>query len=427
MRILGINKKKIQFLMYGIFSSFGTYFCMYAFRKPFTVATFENLYFLGLDYKIILVVVQVFGYMISKFLGIKLVSELQKKWRLHYLIAMILIAEVSLILFAIVPHTYSFIFMFCNGLSLGLIWGIVFSYIEGRKLTEILGVVLCSSFIVSSGVVKSAGLWVMQYLMVSEMWMPAVTGAIFLLPFVLFAFLLEHIPEPTLEDRQFKEERIPMTNGDRKKVLLRFGFPLTLLVIFYVFLTAIRDFRDNFSREIWDALGYQGDISVYTLSELPIAIIVLVLFGFFTLVKDNHKAFISYHYLLCFGTLLLGLSTYLYQSGIIGPELWMVLIGLGLYISYVPFNGIFFDRMIAAFHIKGNAGFLIYIVDAFGYLGSIMVLVYKNFGQSELSWLSFFITATYLLAILGFLISLVSLFYFKRKHVARFEMNTQSI
>ena len=427
MRILGIDNKKVQFLMYAIFSSFGTYFCMYAFRKPFTAATFENLYFLGLDYKIVLVITQVIGYMMSKFSGIKLISELQKKWRLPYLIAMILIAEVSLLFFAIVPHRYSFIFMFCNGLSLGMVWGVVFSYIEGRKVTEILGVVLCSSFIVSSGVVKSVGLWVVRYLEVPEVWMPAVTGAIFLLPFILFSFLLEHIPEPTVEDRQFKQERIPMITGDRKKVLIRFGFPLIILVTFYVFLTAIRDFRDNFSREIWDALGYQGDISVYTLSELPIAIIVLILFGFFTLIKDNYRAFISYHYLLCFGTLLVGLSSYLFQSTVIGPELWMILIGLGLYISYVPFNGIFFDRMIATFHIKGNAGFLIYIVDAFGYLGSIIVLVYKNLGHKEQSWLTFFTTATYLVSVLGFIISLVSLFYFKRKNVTRFKITTQPI
>lgn len=80
--------------------------------------------------------------------------------------------------------------MFLNGLPLGMIWGIVFSYLEGRKTTEILGIILCTSFIVSSGVVKSAGMWIMQYWGVSEFWMPVVTGALFLLP-LLVLFLLE--------------------------------------------------------------------------------------------------------------------------------------------------------------------------------------------------------------------------------------------
>ncbi|MDX1759102.1 MAG: DUF5690 family protein, partial [Arenibacter algicola] len=91
-------------------------------------------------------------------------------------------------------------------------------------------------------------------------------------------------------------------------------------------------------------------------------------------------------------------------------------VGFGLYICYVPFNCIFFDRMIATFRIKGNAGYLIYIADAFGYLGSMGVLLYKNFGQSSLSWLNFFMASTYLIAVLGSIITLVSLFYFKRKY-----------
>ena len=72
--------------------------------------------------------------------------------------------------------------------------------------------------------------------------------------------------------------------------------------------------------------------------------------------------------------------------------------------------------MIATFRIKGNAGYLIYVADAFGYLGSMAVLLYKNFGQSKLSWLRFFINSTYFIAIIGTVIALLSLFYFKRKY-----------
>ena len=410
-----INQKNINFILYGSLASFGTYFCMYAFRKPFTVATFENLSFLGVDYKIVLIISQVLGYMLSKFIGIKMISELQPKSRLPYLLIMIILAELSLVGFGLLPNPFNVLFMFLNGLSLGMIWGVVFSYLEGRKFTEILGVILCSSFIVSSGVVKSVGLLVMEHFNISQFAMPAVTGAIFLLPFAGFSFMLDRIPQPTTEDKKLREERVPMTKKDRRNVVTKFLFPILILVFFYVCLTAMRDFRDNFSREIWDAVGFEGNISVYTLAEIPIAILVLVSIGLFAFIKNNFKAFVSYHYLLIMGSLCIGISTLLFQFGISGPVLWMVLVGLGLYICYVPFNCLFFDRMIATFQIKGNAGFLIYIADAFGYLGSMAVLLYKNFGQGTLSSLQFFVQGSYIISIIGLVATLFSLYYFKNK------------
>ncbi|WP_053991542.1 DUF5690 family protein [Mangrovimonas sp. TPBH4] len=411
-----LSKTDFRFLLNGSFASFGAYFCMYAFRKPFTVATFEGLSLWGVDYKIILIIAQVLGYMIAKFLGIKLISELKTDKRILYLLGMILFAEASLLCFGLVAAPYNFIFMFLNGLSLGMVWGVVFSYLEGRKLSELLGVILCSSFIVSSGAVKSIGLLVMDHLQVSQFWMPAITGAIFVVPFSLFAVLLNGLPSPIQEDKELRSERFIMTSDDRKRVFRTFLLPIILLVLFYVFLTAFRDFRDNFSREIWDALGFENNTSVYTITEIPIAILVLVIMGRIGVMKHNFTAFVSYHYALIFGAISIGLATFLFQMNLLSPVFWMVAVGFGLYICYVPFNCIFFDRMIATFRIKGNAGFLIYIADAFGYLGSMSVLLYKNFGQSSISWLSFFIKGTYFIAVLGGVISIASLVYFRKKY-----------
>ena len=41
--------------VYAALCSFSVYFCMYAFRKPFTAAGFEGLNFLHTDYKVWLV------------------------------------------------------------------------------------------------------------------------------------------------------------------------------------------------------------------------------------------------------------------------------------------------------------------------------------------------------------------------------------
>jgi len=138
-------------------AAFGVYFSMYAFRKPFTIASFNDLDFFGFDYKILIIIAQAIGYFISKFIGIKFISELKPEKRIVFLLVFIAVAELALLGFAVVPAPYNILFMFINGIPLGMIWGIVFSYIEGRKTTEIIGLFLCSSFVVSSGVVKSAG------------------------------------------------------------------------------------------------------------------------------------------------------------------------------------------------------------------------------------------------------------------------------
>ena len=62
--------------VFCVTAAFGTYFCMYAFRKPFTAARYDDTTFLGIPYKTVLVIAQVLGYMLSKFIGIKVIAEM---------------------------------------------------------------------------------------------------------------------------------------------------------------------------------------------------------------------------------------------------------------------------------------------------------------------------------------------------------------
>ena len=58
------------FASYAIATSFSTYFCMYAFRKPFAAATYNELgTFVGLDLKTAIVISQIIGYTLSKVIG----------------------------------------------------------------------------------------------------------------------------------------------------------------------------------------------------------------------------------------------------------------------------------------------------------------------------------------------------------------------
>lgn len=421
--IKAVNKKTAVTLK-AAFAAFGVYFCMYGFRKPFTVASFEGLSYFGIDYKVLIIIAQVMGYFISKFLGIKFISELKPEKRIFYLFIFIAVAELALLGFAVIPAPYNILCMFINGIPLGMIWGIVFSYIEGRKTTEIIGLFLCSSFVVSSGFTKSAGKFLMDTFRISEFWMPFSAGLLFIIPLLIFGLMLEKLPQPTEEDILLKNKREPLNKAERKKIIQQFLVPMVCITLLYVSLTVLRDFRDNFNREIWDNLHIRFSSSVFTLTEIPIAVMVLLILGFMVKIKNNRKAFAWYHYILFGGILTVGFSTFLFEIKVISPFLWMVLSGFGMYLCYIPFNGMYFDRMIAAFNIKGNVGFLIYLVDSFGYLGSVLILLYKNFGSPQTSWLNFYIRLNYIIVAIVLVSSFIALVAFRRKS-GKNEINNQ--
>jgi MFS family permease len=388
---------------------------MYGMRKPFTLAEFQGITWAGMDFKALLIITQVIGYALSKFIGIKVVSEMSRSRRAISILILTGIAETSLVLFSIIPAPYSFICLFLNGLPLGMIWGLVFAYLEGRRTTEILGTVLSISFIVSSGFVKSIGKILMNGLHLSDFQMPWVTGMVFFLPMILLVWLLDKTPAPTATDEALRTRRIPMNKDQRKKVFVEFAPGLVMLTVAYMLLTIFRDLRDNFAPEIWKTIGVSNNSMIFTWSELPIALVVFAVMSSLMLIRNNGKALQMNMFIVISGFITIGLSTLALHLGLINGTGWMILLGLGTYLGYLPFNCLLFDRMIAAFGSAANAGFFIYIADSFGYLGSVGTLLFKNFSHNTLSWYGFLNTTAYGIAISGCLLIGLSLMYFNLK------------
>lgn len=413
-----LSSHPIAFTLYTSLAAFCLYTCVYAFRKTFAAATFEGMIYAGVSYKVWLVIFQVVGYGLSKFIGIKIISELKAHARAKGILLMVGIAGISWLLFALTPAPYNILFLFTNGLPLGMVWGMIFNYLEGRRTTEVLGATLSVSFIFSSGLCRTTGAYLIQHLGVSESWMPFVACCVFIGPLLTCLYLLNKIPPPDAQDIQLRTLRKPMGSAERKEFIRMFLPGIIMFTLCYVLLTIFRDFRDNFSAEVWNSLGYSNKPEVFTTTEIPISIAVLLLMGSLMVIKNNAKALYVNHVLIGLGMLLIGLSTFLFEQDIINPMHWMTLIGLGLYMGYVPFNSIFFDRLLAAFSYTGTVGFIMYVVDSAGYLGSISMLLVKEFGHPQASWLSVFITSGYIMSIAGTGFILVSLFYFYRKHNA---------
>lgn len=392
-------------------SAFGAYTSMYAFRKAFAAGSYSRLEYWHVDYKAWLVIAQVLGYTLSKFYGIKFIAEIKALSRGKSILLLVGISWLALVAFAFVPAPYNIVFLFINGFPLGMIWGLVFGYLEGRKATEFMAAVLSISLIFASGFVKTIGRTLITEFHISEYNMPFLTGAIFIVPLLLFVLVLEIIPPPNQQDKQLRTERVAMSATERRAFLERFLPGIILTVIVYVLLTVIRDVRDNFEVEIWTGLGIKSN-SIYTNIDSIISVAVLVGISLLILVKNNLKAFGIIHVFIICGCLLAGVSTVLFEAGSISPVTWMTLAGLGLYAGYVPYNAIFFERMIASFHYKSNVGFIMYIADALGYLGSISVLLVKELGNTQVSWEVFFKNGVLTMSVIGAVAGTLSLIYF---------------
>jgi hypothetical protein len=419
---------------YAVAAAFGTYFCMYAFRKPFTAGTYEGLHFAGsqVELKTAFVISQLIGYTASKFMGIKVCSEASRGRRAMTLVALIAMAELALVLFAVAPSQWKVAAIFLNGLPLGMVWGLVVRYLEGRRTSDILLPGLACSFIVSSGVVKDVGRALMagdpfRILGIglpnplpptTEFWMPAATGLVFLPPFVLFVWLLNQVPEPTIDDIAARTERQSMDRGRRHQFLLEYLPGIVLLITAYVFLTAFRDYRDNYMVEILDQLGYpyeeEGNKDIMSNMELSVALGVLATMSLLYLVKNNRHGLFAIFGVIMAGIVTIGVATAMLRGGLINGFWWMALAGLGSYMAYVPYNAMLFDRLMASTRFVGTAVFAMYLADSAGYTGSIALQLGKDLFASQTSRSEFLQGYSWFLSLSGTLMLMGVCLYFWR-------------
>ena len=406
----------LQIGLYAAVTVFLTYTMVFGFRKSFTVATFDGITVAGYSYKTILVICQMLGYMLAKFYGIKYISELKRHGRGQIIMLLTVIAWLSWLFFALVPAPYNIIFLFINGFPLGMLWGVVFSYVEGRRSTDFIGATLAVSFIFASGFVKTVGAWLMLNFDITEFWVPFYTGLVFAAPLLLFIYLIEKIPSPDDKDIAYRTARVPMLGQDRKNFIRIFLPGLVACILIYAFATIFRDMRDNFSAEMWKEMGFFDKPEIFATTETPITIIILLLIGSMVLIKDSFKALMLSHFFIGLGFIIAGFSSYLFINQNMPPIWWMTLVGLGLYMVYIPFNSVFFDRLIAAFKHTGNVGFLIYLADSFGYVGSVGVMMSKEIFKVQLNWVTFFSNSVIWLSLAGLALTIFSSVYFYAKY-----------
>lgn len=365
-----------------------SYSLVYALRKPYTAASFEGLTFMGSDYKVAVTTIQILGYVIAKFFGIKIISELKKENRFRFFVGSAILAELALVGFGLLEAPYNVAAMFVNGLSLGCMWGVIFSFIEGRKVTDILASLLGVSMVFSSGVAKSFGLFAMNEMQIDQFWMPAVIGG-FALPLLVFmGYMLKRLPQPTAEDIALRNERVVLDGKGRVALFRKYAPILTLLFIGNFMLLVLRDIKEDFLVNILDMSNQSSWL--FARIDTIVTLIILGIFALFAFFRSNIRALLWLMTLVIAGCLTMTYVSFHYETLNLKPVTWLFIQSLSLYIAYLTFQTIFFDRFIACFRIKGNVGFFIALIDFIGYLGTVTLLSTKEFLNIELEWFTLF-------------------------------------
>lgn len=386
-----------------------SYSLVYALRKPFTAAEFEGLQVAGMDYKIAVSIIQLLGYVSAKLLGIKFISELRPEGRLRFIVGSAALSELSLLAFGLLPMPYNIIALYFNGLSLGCMWGVIFSFLEGRRTTDILASIMGVSMALSSGVAKSLGLYALHDLHVSEFWMPALIGAFAFPLLCLMGWMMTKFPRPTAEDIASRSERVTLDGHQRWALFRRFMPVLILLFGANLLLTVQRDVKEDFIVCIIDV----STISSWAFAQID-SIATLVLLATFALLSTtyNHLKVLCVLLILSIagmGTLAVVAANY--EEFHLPVTIWLFLQSLCLDMAYLSFQTIFFERFIACFKIRGNVGFFIITIDFVGYMGTLALLVFKELHASHVDWTVFYNNMSVIIGVVCCLAFVGSLIY----------------
>lgn len=262
----------------------------------------------------------------------------------------------TLVGFGLLEAPYNVAAMFVTGLSLGCTWGVIFSFIEGRKVTDILASLFGVSMVFSSGVAKSFGLFAMNEMQIDQFWMPAVIGG-FALPLLVFmGYMLKRLPQPTAEDIALRNERVVLDGKGRVALFRKYAPILTLLFIGNFMLLVLRDIKEDFLVNILDMSNQSSWL--FARIDTIVTLIILGIFALFAFFRSNIRALLWLMTLVIAGCLTMTYVSFHYETLDLKPVTWLFIQSLSLYIAYLTFQTIFFDRFYCLLPHQGKRGIL---------------------------------------------------------------------
>jgi Family of unknown function (DUF5690) len=161
------------------------------------------------------------------------------------------------------------------------------------------------------------------------------------------------------------------------------------VIVGYSSLTALRSFRDYFAVEIYTAVLNEAPPSIfYLLADLPAALITGLALSMLRKVTDHRRAVLIMCGLMLLGTVVTLLTALAQDDRVFGARggpkappsklmgyLWAIVVGIGIYLAYLPQGAMLYDRILASRRDVGTAVFLVFASDLSGYVGTVALLV----------------------------------------------------
>jgi len=376
-----LEENVIFFIAYLSITSAIAYMGSYFVRSPIYIIPMNSFpTFWGVDFKTCLTLSSEFGKLVSKLLGMFIVSRINRQSRLVVLIIFNVVAMCLISLpFAFLDPIYQLVGTFLAMCLLSSTYGIIVLYYEGRRITETLGTLSAISYLFGTGAAKSTGAFFLNY--ISPRFMPLTVACTFLPISIICMILLDMVPEPTREDVAHRSKRSKMSLKDQFSFMWTFNLGIFVLMVLNLCTLLVRNFRDYFAPEIYQ-YGLKTGVPEETyLAADAFGGAIAILTGIFLPKVARHKVafFIMIGLTLLGGLILVGF-TFMFEYSILPGLPWLLSIAAGMWIVYLPINsGAMWDRLFAISRIHGTDSFLIYAVDILGGVGTIVLMFWKLF------------------------------------------------
>ena len=382
------------------------------------------------------------GFFIGKWPAYKFVPSITRNQRLRVLV--VLFTLTSFFFTAFLPlkgdggghaayyYYYSvlkIIGIFIGSVCCSAIFGIEFTYLEGRANGDsYIAAVNCVVFFGSS-LCRAVASAVIRAGSIEDCWMPLLLVTLYAPITLTSLFCLDAMPNPTHSDIAIMGERTIMLQSEKSAFISNHIIGLCPLLVGYAFACGFRFLRDFFALEVYrEVLGRDPAPIDYILADWVGGALCIALLLGLSRVTDNTHALFLLHFMFAGGGLVVGVATLMFERGLISPELWIILIGVGLMATITPFSGSLFDRIMACTKTKGTATFLINFGDAVAYVGVFSSLAYKSTRSSESSssstaYLSLFLTGCHAFAVILLITGILSAIYWRHvlKVIAGYE------
>jgi len=280
---------------------------------------------------------------------------------------------------ALAPQWLGVPLVACACVFLAPSWSFLQRFVEGRTHTEAIVALVSFSYIGVSGIVKSVGVKLLGYgLSERSMVVACVLFGVALGTASALVVVAQPPPSATDLRRRGPRQRITSLRAEGAMLFRRYGLGLSLSILAYVLCGTLRAYRDYFQLELFAAAEVEGVTSAFAMSEGTISVLVLSICALFSRVQSNSRAM---HVIIAAtvagGALVAGL-TLAWRAGRVCGFPWIVGVGCGTFLSYVPLGTMLFDRVLSAAEEHVTSTFLALVSDTCVLVGTAALLCYSQ-------------------------------------------------